>query len=133
MGTANIALVQSLYAAFLRGDVAHITGALTPDAHWESGGRASDFPTFGPRRGPSEAAVFFQQVAENLNFSEFSPREFYAADDKVFVLGFYAATVTKTGKTAACEWVHIFTIRGGKVTRFREFTDTAVIAEAYRG
>jgi ketosteroid isomerase-like protein len=29
--------------------------------------------------------------------------------------------------------VHVFTIKGGKVTAFREFTDTAQFAEAYRG
>jgi len=29
--------------------------------------------------------------------------------------------------------VHVFTIKDGKVTDFREFTDTATFAEAYRG
>ena len=42
--------------------------ALAPDVHWESGGRRSDFPTFGPRKGPSEVQGFFSQVAENFRF-----------------------------------------------------------------
>jgi ketosteroid isomerase-like protein len=29
--------------------------------------------------------------------------------------------------------VHVFTIRDGKVAKFREFNDTAQFAEAYRG
>jgi ketosteroid isomerase-like protein len=33
----------------------------------------------------------------------------------------------------ASDWAHIFTIRDGKVVKFREFLDTAVAAEAYRG
>jgi ketosteroid isomerase-like protein len=33
----------------------------------------------------------------------------------------------------ASDWVHIFTIAGGKVTAFREFLDTARAAEAFRG
>ena len=133
MSNANIALVQDLYAAFGRGDVADIIASLAPDVHWESGGRASDFPTFGPRKGPSEVQAFFGQVAENLDFSDFTPREFCSSGDKVFVPGFYAATMRKSGKSAACEWVHVFTLRDGKVVRFREFTDTALLAEAYRG
>ena len=31
------------------------------------------------------------------------------------------------------EWVHLFTIEGGKVTRFEEFYDTAGIAPALTG
>jgi len=133
MSRANVGLVHSLYAAFVRGDIAYIIAALAPDVHWESGGRASDFPTFGPRRGPAEVQTFFDEVAENLEFSEFMPREFCPGGDKVFVLGSYAATMRKSGKSAACEWVHVFTLHNGKVVRFREFTDTALLAEAYRG
>ena len=133
MSKTSVALVQDLYAAFGRGDIAHIIAALASDVHWESGGCRSDFPIFGPRKGPSEVQTFFAQVAETLDFSEFTPREFCPCGDKVFVLGFYAATMRKSGKSAACEWVHVFTLRDGKVVRFREFTDTAMLAQAYSG
>jgi hypothetical protein len=33
----------------------------------------------------------------------------------------------------ASDWVHVFTIRNRKVTKFREFNDTAQFAQAYRG
>ena len=79
-------------------------------------GRASDFPTFGPRKGQAGVQEFFTLVGSNLDFSEFSPKEFYAVGDKVFVLGHYAMTVKKTGKAMASDWVHIFTVAGGKVT-----------------
>ena len=97
------------------------------------GGRATDFPTFGPRKGPSAVQDLLRPGRRQPRFSEFTPREFYAGGDKVFVLGFYAATMRKSGKSAACEWVHVFTLRDGKVVRFRELTDTALLAEAYRG
>jgi ketosteroid isomerase-like protein len=64
---------------------------------------------------------------------DFSPREFFGAGDRVCVLGHYAWKIRKTGRTVAGDWVHVFTIRNGKVTRFREFNDTAQFAEAYRG
>jgi ketosteroid isomerase-like protein len=130
--TPNVALVKSLYAAFGKGDIATIVGAVTPDVDWEAVGRSSDFPTLGPRKGPAAVQEFFGLVGTNLTFSEFSPKEFYAVGDKVFVLGRYAMTVKKTGKSMASDWVHIFTITGGKVSIFREFLDTARAAEAYR-
>ena len=133
MSNANIAHVQSLYAAFGRGDVATIIAGASPDIDWESVGRQSDFPAFGPRKGAKEVQEFFKTVAENEDFSDFTPREFYAADDRVFVLGSYTLKVKKTGKPVASEWVHVFTLKDGKVTRFREHTDTAQFAEAYRG
>ena len=131
--TPGIALVKSLYAAFGKGDIATIIAAMTPEASWESTGRRSDFPTYGMFKGQAGVQEFFAGVGGNLTFSEFSPKEFYAAGEKVFVLGHYAYTVKKTGKSAASNWVHIFTIANGKVKAFCEFSDTARGAEAYRG
>jgi ketosteroid isomerase-like protein len=130
--TPNVALVKSLYAAFGKNDIATIIAALAPEVEWEAVGRASDAPTFGPRKGPAAVQEFFNLVGSSYAFSEFSPKEFYPIGDKVFVLGHYAMTVKKTGKAMASDWVHIFTIAGGKVKMFREFLDTARAAEAFR-
>jgi ketosteroid isomerase-like protein len=133
MSNDNVKLVQGLYAAFGRGEIAAIVDAMAADSTWEMVGRAEDFPTFGLFKGQAGVKNFFDAVGQNLDFSEFSPKEFYRDGDKVFVLGHYAMTVKKTGKPLASDWVHIFTIRGGKVTAFREFMDTASAADAYRG
>ena len=76
---------------------------------------------------------FFEIVAETQDVVAFTPREFYAADGKVFVRGNYAWTMRKTGKSVSSEFLHMFTIRGGKLGGFDEFTDTAQFAEALRG
>lgn len=133
MSEANIATVQNLYAAFGRGDVDMIVSGCLPDVTWASGGRKEDYPPFGLRKGTDAVRDFFRSVAEVQDFNEFSPREFYADRDKVFVLGRYEMTVKKSRQKVASEWVHIFTFRGGRVSEFREFTDTAAFAAAYRG
>ena len=132
MSNANVTLVQSLYAAFGRGDIVAVIAGLAPEIDWQSVGRKTDYPAFGPRKGAAQVQDFFQIVAENEEFADFSPREFYPADDKVFVLGSYTVKMKKTGKPVACEWVHVFTLRDGMVTRWREHTDTAQFAEGYR-
>src|SRR5256885_666994 len=47
MSNANVTLVQSLYDAFKRGDIAAILDALTPDADWQ----VHADPRPPPRRG----------------------------------------------------------------------------------
>ena len=133
MSQADVALIQSLYAAFGRGDIATIIAALAPDIDWRLNGSRSDYPLFGNRKGPREVQAFFEEIPKLQDFSDFTPREFHAAGDRVFVLGHYAATIRKTGRTAACDWVHIFTVRGGKVAAFVEFTDTAAFSQAWKG
>jgi len=130
--TPNVALVKSLYAAFGKGDIASIVAAMAPDVDWRVIGRASDVPTFGARKGPAGVKEFFDLVASSYTISEFAPEEFYPVGDKVFVIGHYTMTIKKTGKSTASDWLHIFTIMGGKVTAFREFLDTASAAEAFR-
>jgi uncharacterized protein len=128
----NVALAKSLYAAFGKGEISTIIAALAPEIVWETVGRGSDFPTFGLRKGPAQVQEFFALVGGNLDFSDFSPKEYFPVGDKVFVLGRYAMTVKKTGKKMESDWAHVFTVAGGKVTAFKEFLDTARAAEAYK-
>lgn len=133
MSNANITLVQDLYAAFGRGDIGAVVGGLTQDIDWQTLGPSQDYPTFGQRKGPAAVRDFFAQVAATEEFSDFSPREFYASGDKVFVLGSYAGKIKKTGRPFACEWAHVFAFSGDKVSRFREYTDTTQFVAGYRG
>jgi uncharacterized protein len=133
MSQADVALIQSLYAAFGRGDIATIIAAATPDIEWRLNGSRSDYPLLGTWNGPKGVQSFFDELAKLQDFSEFSPREFLSAGERVFVFGHYAATIRKTGRKAASDWVHIFTVRNGKVAAFLEFTDTAEFARASKG
>jgi ketosteroid isomerase-like protein len=76
---------------------------------------------------------FFRIVADTLEFHAFAPREFHAVGNTVFVLGTYDMTVRESGRRVSSEWVHVFWLNDGKVKRYREFTDTARFAEAWRG
>jgi ketosteroid isomerase-like protein len=132
MSATNIAFVQSLYAAFGRGDIKAVIAGLAADVDWIVNGRRKDYPTLGSWKGQEGVQKFFEGVAEHQEAVEFTPREFFAADDRVCVLGHYAWKIRKTGRSAASDWAHVFTVRNGKVVKFREFTDTAQFAEAYR-
>jgi ketosteroid isomerase-like protein len=133
MSDANLATIQGLYAKFGAGDVPGILSMLDPDVSWGYVGSASDYPLFGPRRGVSGAQSFFEDIAANEEITAFEPRSFHASGDKVFVEGHAGYRIKRTGKPAASDWVHVFTLKDGKITAFKGFLDTANIAGAYRG
>ena len=126
---ANIKSVQAAYDAFGKGDVPAILAGLSDDVAWETIGPASACACFGPRKGKAAVGEFFKVVGETWDFTEFKPKEFNASGDKVFVLGHYAMKVKKTGKSVASDWVHVFTLKDGKVVAFKEFMDSAALAE----
>jgi len=133
MKNANVTFVEGLYAAFQRGDIAAIMAGLAPDVHWHMVGRSSDYVRFGARKGTKGVEEFFRILAENEDFTEFQPAELYADGDRVFALGHLSLKFKRTGKTVMTDWIHMFTVKNGKVAAFKEFLDTAQFAAASKG
>ena len=72
-------------------------------------------------------------MAETQNVTRFDPLEYYADAHKVFVIGRDTWVMCGTGRFDETEWVHIFTIRYGKVVSWRSLNDTARLRGAYQG
>ena len=92
-----------------------VQDAARADGSQITGGSAEHFPAFGLRTGPAAVEDFFATVAREEAFSAFTPREFFADGDKVVVLGDYAMTLRKTGRSFASDWVRVFTFNNGKI------------------
>ena len=75
--------------------------------------------------------TFFQNLGGTTQFSEFVPERFVAQGDMVIALGRERFTVTATGREAAVNWAHAFTLRHGKIARFREYSETDAVRRAY--
>lgn len=132
METQNTQVVQNAFAAFQRGDISTLLGYLTDDVNWQPCiGAGAHVPFAGTRSGKPQVAEFFSKVAESEQFSEFTPREFVAQGDQVVALGHYRAVTTATSKSFESDFVMVFTLRNGKVSAFREFTDSAAINAAF--
>jgi len=127
--TDAISFIRMLYAAFSAGDVKTVLDNLDPAVEWRSNG--DGFPWGGRREGIAGAASFFQALADNLDFEAFEPGEFHDAGDTVTVLGHTRARYKMAGRGILdCDWVHILSIKDGKLSRFIEFYDTAAIERA---
>lgn len=123
MGTAT-AIVQQAYAAFAQGDVPAILDLVADEVDWEFVG-SENLEYAGLRRNRDEVAAFFAAVAAADAIHVFEPREFIEAGNHVTVLGWEQATALDSTEDFASEWVHVFTVRDGKITRWRGFFNTA--------
>jgi ketosteroid isomerase-like protein len=126
----NVALIQSVYAAFGRGDIPTILQALEANVKWTTYGPAV-IPYAGTKTGPSEVVTFFQALGSTQSEQKLTIDEYIAQGDDVVTIGSYRALVKETGKWIDGAVAHLFTVRNGKITRFLDFVDTAQAADAY--
>lgn len=126
----NLAVIRGVYEAFARGDVPAVLGALAKDASWTE---AEGFPYAGTYVGPDAilSGVFMKLGTEWEGYSAV-PQEFIAQGNTVVSLGQYGGKYKATGKSFSTPFAHVWTMHDGKVQRFRQYTDTAVVQRALK-
>lgn len=127
----NVRLVQQAYESFGRGDIQGLLNSLSEKVEWRTP-RIEGVPFGGDYRGRDGVGRFFSELNQHEEVTRFEPREFIAQGDRVVACGLYACTTRATGRKVESEWVHLFTIRDGKVVKFQEIFDTAAALIAHR-
>lgn len=125
-----IDLIQSLFAAFGRGDINFILSHIADDATWIAPGPG--VPNAGHYSGPAGVAEFFRKLSESELVTRFEPREFFVNGYTVVALGSEECQSIKTGKTVSTNWAMCFRTDGNKVTYWESYYDTAAYALAHR-
>ena len=104
---------------------------MTPDVTWGIVGHAEDIPFASVRNGKAGAGEFFRLLNETNEITNFEPQKFVAVEDMVLIWGRYDWTMRKSGVPGVSDWLHVFTVRDGKVCQWRGHQDTAMLALAY--
>lgn len=128
----NKQLVMQGYQRFQSGDIRGLLDLMTDDVEW-TGTETEEIPFAVNRHGKDEVAQYFAELAQSQEAQHFSPKDIIAEGDRVVVTGESRWTVKSTGEVYDNPWVHVFTIRDGKVARFQQYNDTAAAAKAFRG
>ena len=126
---SSVDLVQRSYVAFERGDLNGVLGDMDPEIEWQ---QAQGLPHGGTYHGLAEVRRNIFDPLEEQWWDEFSAvaSEFLDAGGEVVVLGRYRGVAKGTGKQLDVPFVHVWTVRGEKAVRFRQFLDTAGWNEA---
>jgi uncharacterized protein len=117
-------VVQQAYEAFARRDIPALLNLVADEVDWKVVGPAS-LPHCSLRRNPTEVADFFTDLGSVEELTVFEPREFMEAGENVTVLGYLEAYTRDTNQKFQSEWVNVFTVQNGKITRYRGFSNTA--------
>jgi ketosteroid isomerase-like protein len=131
--SANADLIRSLYAAFARGDAGAVLGALDSQVVWNEAENI-EYADGNPYVGPQRVAegVFGRLMSEWDGFSV-APQQFVSEGETVVVTGRYRAAYKASGTRIDAQFVHVWTVRDGKIAAFQQYADTLQFARAIHG
>jgi steroid delta-isomerase-like uncharacterized protein len=130
----NVRVVQQWFMAFGQGDLPAIVNTVAEDVDWQSPVRRTEPGELSwakPRHSRDEVALYFKELREKVQPEKLEAFQFTAQDDRVVVEGMNRGTVNATGRPYEHDWVMVFTLRDGKITRFRHYYDTADLLAAF--
>jgi len=125
-----IGIVEEIYANFGRGNVDAIVETFAEDIHFVHAG-GPDIPYAKDRRGKSEAAAFFADLAAAVEVTSFEPRRYFERENAVMVVGHWSGRSRPAGRAFASEWAMLWEFDGKKVKFYRAYEDTAAVAKAF--
>jgi len=120
----NAKTVESMYAAFGRGDIPAVIGILDPRIVWHE---AENFvyADHSPYVG-AEAVLtgLFARLGGEWDGFSAVPHEIVDGGETVVALGRYSGVYKATGVKVDAQFVHVFRFKNGKVASFQQYTDT---------
>jgi uncharacterized protein len=125
-------LIESLVAAFKRGDVAFILAHVAEDCSPFRETRAPELPYAGEFRGRAGAGKFFDAMLGALEPNRLDIDLWVCEGEDVVAIGSWGGRARATGKSWESHLALYFRVRDGKIIDFRGHDDTAVTAAALR-
>ena len=112
------------YANFAKGDVPSVLAVMDPKIEWTE---AEGWPRYTGTLVGSQAVVdgVFMRLGEIGDNFSVNVTQLVADGDTVVALGTYSWNRTGSGELAEVKIAHVWTVAGGKVTRFQQHVCTA--------
>ncbi|MFE2293872.1 nuclear transport factor 2 family protein [Streptomyces sp. NPDC059452] len=129
MSAQSVEVVRRFFQLFEEGRLADIEPLLAPDFEWVYHGPAS-LPWAGTYRGVEGFRAFFGIVRELIEVQECDAYDYLDAGDRVVVLGVSRTRVLANDARYEAQWMNVFTVRDGLISRYLDLYDTARVVEA---
>ncbi len=129
----GVKTILTLYDAFHDQDRDHVRELFHPEIEWIQN---EGMPHGGHWRGPDEIFTnVFDRFREHWTGFRAEIEEVLDAGERdgvftVIALGWYTGTFNATGRPVRAALAHVYRIREGRVIRFDQYTDTAMVREA---
>jgi uncharacterized protein len=117
---ANATFVEGPYAAFARGDIGAVIDGLDENVEWSSPGT---LPHGGQFNGKDGVGEFFEGLGGAWTDLGLRIESVSEAPADVVIGVVRADGILRSGDSSGYGANHLFTLRLGKVVRFREYVD----------
>lgn len=126
----NLEIVQRMYAAFGERDRVTILELFDPHIEWVQN---AGFPGGGRHFG-AEAVLndVFAKFRLEWDAWQAVVTEWLDAGEAIIAIGEYRGTFQATGRSMTAAFAGVYRVRAGRIVSFRQYTDTAKIAEAMK-
>ena len=111
----NKQIIENGYRCFANGDVSGLLASFDENIEWTE---AEGFPYGGTYTGANA-------IVENVFIKLGTEWE----GETIVALGHYSGKFNKTGKSMKVPFAHVWTLRGGKIVKFVQYTDTLKVSE----
>lgn len=112
-------IVEKMFSAFAKGDVEKFLQTVSEDTVWIYHG--THLIPKGTYEGMDGARKFITNILDNTEILNFEPLQFICEGNSVVVLGREHQRVKKSGKELKQNWVQIYTVEKGLITKMEEF------------
>lgn len=122
-------IVQKLYAALARGDVAGAVALMSPQIEWLEAERTPYFT--GLVIGPDKVVeTVFEPVNQDFENFAITEQDYITQGSRTAATGVYRGRQRQTGRELRASFVHVWEVVDGKIVRFTQYTDSGAWAEA---
>lgn len=121
----NLKVVKGAYLALRNRDFDALRNFLQEDASWFATGSPDLIASAGASYGDDQVEQYFASLDEMEDIQSFEPAEFILEGNKVVAIGELTRRLDANGSSVKSPWVHVFTLRSGKICDFRSFHDTS--------
>jgi len=129
----NIEFIQSMYADFANGNIPVLLQKFDPKIVWNE---AENFPYAdgNPYIGPQAVLEgVFARIGTEWEYWNLTDQTYYEAKSgEIIVTGRYKAKNKMTGKEINVQFLHMWTLVDGLVTKFQQYADTYQVVEAMK-
>jgi ketosteroid isomerase-like protein len=122
-------IVQRLYLALARGDVAGAVALMSPQIEWLE---AEHTPYYaGLVIGPDKVVeTVFGPVNKDFENFAITEQNYITQGTRTAAIGVYRGRQRQTRRELRAPFVHIWEVIDGKIVRFTQYTDSGAWAEA---
>lgn len=117
MDNSNTAIIRKAYDDFAKGNIADVFAVFDPNIKWHIPGHS---PLSGDFTGHDQIGRFFQRTME-LSGGAFSIDVHNVLEDADVVVALVTVNAERNGVSASFPEVHVWRVKDGKVTEFREY------------